>query len=128
MIYRHLKILSGCDNFKYFRYFRPLSNALVKMKQRQYLHNVFSYLCIYLFYFLGKIVIFFFTSPNLSCSECCAFTFTYNNGTMKFRFLCSFCSLFCSPMTLSLNQRGPGDDPRAPLKSQDPRYKKRMRS
>lgn len=59
MIYRHLKILSGSDNFKYFRYFRPLSNALVKMKQRQYLHNVFSYLCIYLFYFLGKIVIFF---------------------------------------------------------------------
>lgn len=60
MIYRHLKILSGCDNFKYFRYFRSLSNALVKMKQRQYLHNVFSYLCIYLFYFLGKIVIFFY--------------------------------------------------------------------
>lgn len=59
MIYRHLKTLSGCDNFKYFRYFRPLSNALVKMKQRQYLHNVFSYHCIYLFYFLGKIVIFF---------------------------------------------------------------------
>lgn len=64
MIYRHLKILSGCDNFKYFRYFRPLSNALVKMKQRQYLHNVFSYLCIYLFYFLGKIV-FFFYLPKL---------------------------------------------------------------
>lgn len=63
MIYRHLKILSGCDNFKYFRYFRPLSNALVKMKQRQYLHNVFSYLCIYLFYFLGKIV-FFFLPPQ----------------------------------------------------------------
>lgn len=64
MIYRHLKTLSGCDNFKYFRYFRPLSNALVKMKQRQYLHNVFSYLCIYLFYFLGKIV-FFFYLPKL---------------------------------------------------------------
>lgn len=84
MIYRHLKILSGCDNFKYFRYFRPLSNALVKMKQRQYLHNVFSYLCIY-----WKDRHFFLPPQTYRAANVAHLRFTYNNGTMKFRFLCS---------------------------------------